>query len=56
MADERPAPRLTFSPVQPDESGEGQTNEPEGSDGLPAAVAAALKGAAWDSDKEQWRQ
>jgi hypothetical protein len=56
MADERPAPRLTFSPVQPDESGEGQANEPEGSDGLPAAVAAALKGAAWDSDKEQWRQ
>ena len=31
-------------------------SEPEGSDGLPAAVAAALKGAMWDADKEQWRQ
>ena len=55
IVDERPAPRLTFSPTQPDENGEGQA-EPEGSDGLAAAVAAALKGVPWDSDKEQWRQ
>jgi len=55
IADERPAPSLTFSPAQADENGEGQA-EPEGSDGLPAAVAAALKGAPWDSDKDQWRQ
>lgn len=52
-ADERPAPRLTFAPTTSDEGGEGQ--EPEGSDGLVEAVAGALKGALWDSDKEQWR-
>ena len=56
IADEQPAPRLTFSPAQPDEDGEGQTSEPEGSDGLAVAVAAALKGAPWDPDKDQWRQ
>ena len=56
IADERPAPSLTFSPTQPDEGGEGQSNEPDGSDGLADAVAAALKGAPWDSDQDQWRQ
>jgi len=56
IVDERPVPRLTFSLAQPDEGGEGQTNEPEGSDSLPEAVAAALKGVLWDSDKDQWRQ
>jgi hypothetical protein len=52
--DERPAPRLTFAPAVSDEGGEGQ--EPEGSDGLVEAIAGALKGALWDSDKEQWRE
>ncbi len=56
IVDERPAPRLTFSVAQPDDGGEGQAIDPEGSDGLPAAVAAALKGVLWDSDKDQWRQ
>ena len=51
--DERPAPRLTFAPVASDEGADGQ--EPEGSDGLVEAIAGALKGALWDSDKEQWR-
>ena len=55
MVDERPAPRLTFANPPSDEGGEGQGNEPDGSDGVPAAVAAALKGALWDSDKDQWR-
>ena len=32
IVDERPAPRLTFSLTQPDENGEGQASEPEGSD------------------------
>jgi hypothetical protein len=54
IADERAPPRLTFAPMQPDDS-EGQPSEPEGSDELPDAVAAALKGVTWDSDKEQWR-
>ena len=53
--DERAPPRLTFAPIQPDDS-EGQSSEPEGSDDLAGAVAAALKGVPWDSDKEQWRQ
>jgi hypothetical protein len=56
IVDERPAPNLTFSPTQPDEGGEGQPNEPEGSEGLPAAVAAALKGTPWDPEKDQWGQ
>jgi hypothetical protein len=55
IVDDRPAPRLTFSLTQPDEGGEGQASEPEGVDALPAAVAAALKGALWDPDKDQWR-
>lgn len=55
IADERPAPRLTFSLNQSDEGGEAQ-GEPEGSDALPEAVAAALKGTVWDSDKDQWRK
>jgi hypothetical protein len=55
IIDDRPAPRLTFALPQSDEGGEGQGSEPEGADGLPAAVAAALKGALWDGDKEQWR-
>lgn len=55
VVDDRPAPRLTFALPQSDEGGEGQANDPEGSDGLPAAVAAALKGSLWDGDKEQWR-
>jgi hypothetical protein len=54
IADERAPPRLTFAPIQPDDS-EGQPSEPDGSDELPDAVAAALKGVTWDSDKEQWR-
>lgn len=56
VVDERPPPRLTFMLSQPDENGEGQTPEPEGSDSLPEAVAAALKGVLWDGDKEQWRR
>lgn len=56
IVDERPAPRLTFSTGQSDDSGEGQASEPEGSDALPEAVVAALKGVAWDSDKDQWRK
>jgi hypothetical protein len=55
IVDDRPAPRLTFSLTQPDEGGEGQASEPEGSDALPGAVAAALKGALWDADKDLWR-
>jgi len=55
IVDERSAPRLTFSPNQSDEGSEGQA-EPEGSDALPEAVAAALKGVAWDPDTDQWRQ
>lgn len=56
VVDERPPPRLTFLLPQPDEQGEGQTSEPEGSDSLAEAVAAALKGVLWDADKEQWRR
>jgi hypothetical protein len=55
VADERPAPRLTFAPMQSEDS-EGQSSEPDGSDDLPDAVARTLKGVTWDSDKEQWRQ
>jgi hypothetical protein len=55
IADERSPPRLTFAPIQSDD-GEGQSAEPDGSDELPDAVARALKGVTWDSDKEQWRQ
>jgi hypothetical protein len=55
ILDDRPAPRLAFSLTQPDEGGEGQASEPEGSDALPEAVAAALKGALWDADKDRWR-
>jgi hypothetical protein len=54
-SDERPAARLTFAPMQSDDS-EGQSSEPDGSDDLPDAVARALKGVTWDSEKEQWRQ
>jgi hypothetical protein len=54
IVDDRPAPRLTFANPPSDEGGEGQANEPEGTEGLPAAVAAALKGSLWDGDKEQW--
>jgi len=54
VVDERPEPRLTFSLA--DEGGEDQANEPEGSDSLPAAVAAALNGTPWDSDRDQWRR
>ena len=56
IADERSPPRLTFSVAQGDEGGEGQVSEPEGSDALPEAVAAALKGKTWDGDTDQWRQ
>ena len=56
IVDEGPAPRLTFSTAQPDEGGEGQASEPDGSDALPEAVAAALKGVTWDSDRDQWRK
>jgi hypothetical protein len=56
IADERSPPRLTFTTSQGDEGGEGQANEPDGSDGLPEAVAAALKGKTWDSDSDQWRK
>ena len=56
VVDERPPPRLTFLLAQPDENGEGQTPDPEGSDSLPEAVAAALKGVLWDPDKERWRR
>lgn len=55
LVDERPAPRLNFSTTQPDEESGGQS-EPDGSDALPEAVAAALKGVTWDSDTDQWRQ
>ena len=55
IVDDRPAPRLTFALPQSDEGGEGQASEPEGADALPEAVAAALKGALWDPDKDQWR-
>ncbi len=56
IVDDRPPPRLAFSLTQPDEGGEGQASEPDGSDALADAVAAALKGALWDSDKDQWRR
>jgi hypothetical protein len=56
IADERSPPRLTFTTNQGDEGGEGQASEPEGSDALPEAVAAALKGKTWDSDTDQWRK
>ncbi len=51
-ADERPAPRLTFAPSTSDE---GETQEPDGSDGLVETISGALKGVVWDSEKEQWR-
>jgi hypothetical protein len=54
IVDDRPAPRLTFANPPSEEGGEGQ-NEPEGTDGLPGAVAAALKGVTWDPDSDQWR-
>lgn len=56
VVDEHPAPRLTFSFGQNDDGAEGQVSEPDGSDALPEAVAQALKGEVWDSEKEQWRQ
>ncbi|MPZ40281.1 MAG: hypothetical protein GEU95_19920 [Rhizobiales bacterium] len=55
IVDERPSPNLTFS-IATEDSSEGQTSEPEDSDSLPDAIAAALKGVSWDSDKEQWRR
>jgi hypothetical protein len=54
VVDEGTGPRLKLT-TQSEEGGEGQGREPEGVDALPDAVAAALKGATWDSDKEQWR-
>jgi hypothetical protein len=54
VVDEGPPPRLTFSFGQADEA--ESLNEPEGSEGLPEAVAAALKGTVWDAEREQWRQ
>jgi hypothetical protein len=56
IADERTPPRLSFTTSQGDEGGEGQASEPEGSDALPEAVAAALKGKTWDSDGDHWRK
>ena len=56
IVDERSPPRLTFTTSQGDEGGEGQASEPDGSDALPEAVAAALKGKTWDSDNDQWRK
>jgi hypothetical protein len=56
IADERSPPRLSFTSNQGDEGGEGQASEPEGSDALPEAVAAALKGKTWDSDGDHWRK
>jgi len=56
ILDDRPAPRLEFSQPASDEGEEGGSNEPAGSDELPDAVAAALKGVTWDSDKERWAQ
>lgn len=53
IIDERPEPRLTFAQV--DGSGDGQT-EPDGTELLVDAAAAALKGVTWDSEQEQWRQ
>jgi hypothetical protein len=55
MLDERAPPRLTFSQAPTEDAGEGQPAEPEGSEGLPNAVARALKGVLWDIDKERWR-
>jgi hypothetical protein len=54
VVDEGAGSRLTFT-TQSEDGGEAQGREPEGADALPEAVAAALKGATWDSDKEQWR-
>ena len=56
IADERAPPRLNFTTNQGDEGGEGQASEPDGSDALPEAVAAALKGKTWDSDGDHWRK
>lgn len=56
IVDERSPPRLTFATSQGDEGGEGQASEPEGSDALPEAVAAALKGKTWDTETDQWRK
>ena len=55
IVDERAPPRLTFALPQSEEGGEGQP-EPEGSDAVPEAVAAALKGVTWDSEKDEWRR
>jgi hypothetical protein len=54
--EDRPDPKLEFFIVAPDANSEEQSNEPDGSDGLTEAVAAALKGTLWDSDNEQWQQ
>lgn len=55
IVDERAPPRLTFALPQSEEGGEGQ-QEPEGSDALPGAVAAVLKGVTWDPEKDEWRR
>ena len=56
IVDERPRAAPDVHDSQGDEGGEGQASEPEGSDALPEAVAAALKGKIWDSDNDQWRK
>jgi hypothetical protein len=55
IVDERPAPNLSFS-IASEDGSDGQASEPDGSDDLADAVAAALKGVTWDSDRDQWRQ
>jgi hypothetical protein len=50
IQDDGTGPRLTIAANQ---SGE-ESPEPAGSDDLQAALAKALKGQTWDSDKETW--
>ena len=44
------SPRLQINTAQ----GDGGSSEPDGSDGLQAALAKELKGQVWDTDKETW--
>jgi hypothetical protein len=55
IVEDRAPPRIEFALPAADDNDEEQSSEPDGSDDLPEAVAAALKGQTWDADKERWR-
>lgn len=50
IQDDGAPPRLTIAASRSDE----ETSEPSGTDDLQGAIAKALKGQTWDTDKEDW--